>query len=119
MMQTHRSGMVPSILVVSPRAPLLTRLVPARQSSGRYFRIVPHAINKTELLESVQGECHGVPNNTVNQVVTTLLDTIVDNVATGEAVNITGFGKFERRCALVLHAQSAGRHTPWSSEHAS
>lgn len=53
-------------------------------------------MNKNALIDSIV-EQTGVHRKTVEQVLDTLLDTIVKNMQNGQAVNLTGFGKFSPR----------------------
>ena len=53
-------------------------------------------MNKASLIDSIV-EQTGVNRKTVEQIIDTLLDTIVKNMQNGEAVNLTGFGKFSPR----------------------
>ena len=53
-------------------------------------------MNKASLIDSIV-EQTGLNRKTVEQIIDTLLDTIVKNMQSGQAVNLTGFGKFSPR----------------------
>ena len=53
-------------------------------------------MNKTELIVAVAKESN-LKKNDVQNIVDNFLNTIIDEVAKGEKVQITGFGTFERR----------------------
>jgi len=53
-------------------------------------------MNKTQLIDAVAKEA-GLKKKDVEIVVETLIDTIINEVANGEKVQITGFGAFERK----------------------
>jgi len=53
-------------------------------------------MNKTQLIDAVTKEA-GMKKRDVEAVVENLLNTIISAVATGEKVQITGFGSFERK----------------------
>lgn len=53
-------------------------------------------MNKGELVDSV-AEKASVTKKTADSVVTALLDTIVETVASGDKVTLVGFGSFESR----------------------
>lgn len=52
-------------------------------------------MTKTELINKVS-EVSGLPKNTTGVAVENLFQVIMDTVANGEKVQITGFGSFER-----------------------
>ena len=64
---------------------------------------VTQAINKQEFIEAVKQNIKSSPgvkslsNSEFDQIVLGVFSTITTKVAAGETVNITGFGKFERR----------------------
>ena len=53
-------------------------------------------INKTQLIDAVAKESN-IKKRDVETVVENLINIIVDSVAKGEKVQITGFGSFERK----------------------
>ena len=53
-------------------------------------------MNKTQLIDSVAKES-SLKKREVEAVVETLLNTIINEVAAGNKVQITGFGSFERK----------------------
>lgn len=53
-------------------------------------------MNKSTLIDSIV-EQTGINRKTVEQLIDTLLDTIVKNMQNGNSVNLTGFGKFSPR----------------------
>ena len=53
-------------------------------------------MNKTQLIDAVAKDA-GLKKREVESVVESLINTIVDSVAKGEKVQITGFGSFERK----------------------
>jgi len=53
-------------------------------------------MNKTQLIDAVAKESN-LKKREVENVVENLINTIIDSVANGEKVQITGFGSFERK----------------------
>ena len=53
-------------------------------------------MNKTQLIDAVAKES-GLKKREVEAVVENLINKIIDEVANGEKVQITGFGSFERK----------------------
>jgi DNA-binding protein HU-beta len=53
-------------------------------------------MNKTQLIDAVVKESN-LKKRDVETVIESLLNTVMDEVAKGEKVQITGFGSFERR----------------------
>jgi DNA-binding protein HU-beta len=53
-------------------------------------------MNKTQLIDAVTKESN-MKKRDVEAVIENLINTIVDEVAKGEKVQITGFGSFERK----------------------
>ncbi len=53
-------------------------------------------MNKGELVDKVSSEA-GVTKKTADEVLTAVLDAIVETVAAGEKVTLVGFGSFEPR----------------------
>lgn len=53
-------------------------------------------MNKTELIAAV-AEKAGISKKDADSAVNTVLDTIVDTVASGDKVQLVGFGTFEPR----------------------
>jgi len=53
-------------------------------------------MNKTELIDTVAKEAN-IRKSDVAAIVESFLNTVADEVAKGEKVQITGFGSFERR----------------------
>ena len=53
-------------------------------------------MNKTQLIDSVAKDL-GLKKREVEPVVEKLIEKIIDEVANGEKVQITGFGSFERK----------------------
>ena len=53
-------------------------------------------MNKTQIIDAV-AKASELKKNEVQAVVENLLNTIMDEVAKGEKVQITGFGSFERK----------------------
>lgn len=51
-------------------------------------------MTKTELIKSV-GAKTGFSQKDISEVFDTIMNTIVDTVASGDSVNINGFGKFD------------------------
>ena len=51
------------------------------------------ALTKADIIESVHQQL-GFPKNTSNEVVEQLIETIKSNLASGEDVLVSGFGKF-------------------------
>lgn len=54
-------------------------------------------MNKTELIAAAYDKAHvgtGVSRNQVENTLNAVLDVMVEELASGGAVNITGFGKF-------------------------
>ena len=76
---------------------------------------VPQAINKQEFITAVKDNVKSSPaigsltNVEFEQVVMGVFKTITTKVAAGESVNITGFGKFERRYVPLFQAAPASR----------
>ena len=53
-------------------------------------------MNKTELISAVAKESN-IKKNDVDKIIGVFLDTVINEVAKGEKVQITGFGTFERK----------------------
>ena len=53
-------------------------------------------MNKTQLIDAVAKES-GLKKREVESVVENFINTIINEVANGEKVQITGFGSFERK----------------------
>lgn len=62
-------------------------------------------INKGDFIKKV-AEKNGISQNKANEMVNTILDAIKDELVAGNAVNFTGFGKFE----VVNRAAREGRN---------
>ena len=67
-------------------------------------------MNKTELISKVS-EVTNLPKNTNEFIINKLFDVIMDTVASGEKVQITGFGSFEKR-----HRDARTGHDPRTKE---
>jgi len=67
-------------------------------------------LNKSDLIRLVSEKVE-MPKKDVEEVVNTLINSIVDTVAAGEKVQLVGFGTFERR----FRAERKGRN-PQSGE---
>lgn len=52
-------------------------------------------MNKTDLVKNVAGQIDGVTQKDVAVLIDTVLETIVNTVASGEKVSLAGFGTFE------------------------
>lgn len=66
-------------------------------------------MNKTELIAATYDKAHvstGVSRNQVDGVLNAALEVILEELASGSAVNITGFGKF----AVKATAARTGRN---------
>jgi DNA-binding protein HU-beta len=53
-------------------------------------------MNKSELVEAIASKSH-VTKKDADAILTTLLDTVVEAVSSGNKVSLTGFGSFEQR----------------------
>jgi nucleoid DNA-binding protein len=53
-------------------------------------------IGRTDLVETLVAK-HGLPKSKANEIITTLVEEIQNQVANGNSVTITGFGTFEGR----------------------
>lgn len=75
----------------------------------------PQAINKQEFITAVKDNVKSSPaigdltNIEFEQIVMGVFKTITAKVAAGESVNITGFGKFERRSVPMFEADLVAR----------
>lgn len=63
-------------------------------------------MNKGELIDRMHEECPGLSRYRVEQLLNLVLDTVVEEVAAGEKVQITGFGSFES----TQRAERTGRN---------
>ena len=52
-------------------------------------------MNKTDLIKNVSTQIEGATQKDVTVIVDTVLETIVNTVASGEKVSLAGFGNFE------------------------
>ena len=52
-------------------------------------------MNKTDLIKNVSAQIEGATQKDVAVIVDTVLETIVNTVASGEKVSLAGFGNFE------------------------
>ena len=52
-------------------------------------------MNKTDLIKNVSTQIDGATQKDVAVIVDTVLETIVNTVASGEKVSLAGFGNFE------------------------
>lgn len=52
-------------------------------------------MNKTDLIKNVSTQIEGATQKDVAVIVDTVLETIVNTVASGEKVSLAGFGNFE------------------------
>ena len=52
-------------------------------------------MNKTELIKNVSTQIEGATQKDVAVIVDTVLETIINTVASGEKVSLAGFGNFE------------------------
>ena len=91
---------------------------------------MPQALNKTEFVAAVKESIKptaavtALSNPDFERIVFGVFDTITDRVANGETITITGFGKFERRCAdmctpvksLLLSQTGPGQALPLTAE---
>lgn len=88
-----------------------------RQRTGlrcqRALAATPQAVNRSEFaqlvktktiqmqsskeLQKASSKVVGLSDREFEEVVKAVFDTVVETVASGESVNLTGFGKFERR----------------------
>ena len=63
-------------------------------------------MNKTDLIKNVSAQIEGATQKDVAVIVDTVLETIVNTVASGEKVSLAGFGNFE----VVERAARKGRN---------
>ena len=63
-------------------------------------------MNKTDLIKNVSAQIEGATQKDVAVIVDTVLETIVNTVASGEKVSLAGFGNFE----VVERAARTGRN---------
>lgn len=104
MLQHQRPACQGSVSAGPSRQLLLTRPC-TRPRSRRAAAVAGQAINRAEFSKLVQqkteasqsGRIKEMSSKEVDEVVKATFDTVVDSVAKGDTVTITGFGKFERR----------------------
>lgn len=63
-------------------------------------------MNKTDLIKNVSAQIDGATQKDVAVIVDTVLETIINTVASGEKVSLAGFGNFE----VAERAARTGRH---------
>ena len=63
-------------------------------------------MNKTDLIKNVSAQIEGATQKDVAAIVDTVLETIVNTVASGEKVSLAGFGTFE----VTERAERNGRN---------
>ena len=63
-------------------------------------------MNKTDLIKNVSAQIEGATQKDVAVIVDTVLETIVNTVASGEKVSLAGFGTFE----VTERAERNGRN---------
>ena len=63
-------------------------------------------MNKTDLIKNVSAQIEGATQKDVAIIVDTVLETIVNTVASGEKVSLAGFGTFE----VTERAERNGRN---------
>lgn len=103
-LQHQRPACQGSVSAGPSRQLLLTRPC-TRPLSRRAAAVAGQAINRAEFSKLVQqkteasqsGRIKEMSSKEVDEVVKATFDTVVDSVAKGDTVTITGFGKFERR----------------------
>ena len=52
-------------------------------------------MNKTDLIKNVSAQIDGATQKDIAVIVDTVLETIINTVASGEKVSLAGFGNFE------------------------
>ena len=104
MLQHQRPACQGSVSAGPNRQLLLTRPC-IRPRSPRAVAVAAQAFNRADFVKLVQqkteasksGRIKEMNLQEVEELVKVTLDTIVDTVAKGDTITITGFGKFERR----------------------
>ena len=104
MLQHQRPACQGSVSAGPSRQLLLTRPC-IRPRSRRAAAVAAQALNRADFVKLVQqkteasksGRIKEMSLQEVEELVKVTLDTIVDTVAKGDTITITGFGKFERR----------------------
>ena len=100
-MLQHQSPACQGSVSAGPNRQLLL----TRPRSPRAVAVAAQAFNRADFVKLVQqkteasksGRIKEMNLQEVEELVKVTLDTIVDTVAKGDTVTITGFGKFERR----------------------
>ena len=69
-------------------------------------------MNKTDLIKNVSAQIEGATQKDVAIIVDTVLETIVNTVASGEKVSLAGFGNFE----VAERAARTGRNPQTGAE---
>ena len=69
-------------------------------------------MNKTDLIKNVSTQIEGATQKDVAVIVDTVLETIVNTVASGEKVSLAGFGNFE----VAERAARTGRNPQTGEE---
>lgn len=69
-------------------------------------------MNKTDLIKNVSTQIEGATQKDIAVIVDTVLETIINTVASGEKVSLAGFGVFE----TVERAARKGRNPQTSEE---
>ncbi|DBB13565.1 TPA: hypothetical protein ACH3X3_000599 [Trebouxia sp. C0006] len=104
MLQHQRPACQGSVSAGPSRQLLLSRPC-IRPRSCRAATVAAQAVNRAEFVRLVQqkteasqrGRIKELNLQEVEEVVKATLDTVVDTVARGDSITLTGFGKFERR----------------------
>jgi len=104
MLQHQRPACQGSVSAGPSRQLLLTRPC-IRPRCRRAAAVAAQAVNRAEFVKLVQQKTEvsqsrrisEMSPQEVEEVVKAMFDTVVDTVAKGDTVTITGFGKFERR----------------------
>ncbi len=104
MLQHQRPACQGSVSAGPSRQLLLSRPC-IRPRSCRAATVAAQAVNRAEFVRLVQqkteasqrGRIKELNLQEVEEVVKATLDTVVDTVAKGDSITLTGFGKFERR----------------------
>ncbi len=103
MLQHQRPACQGSVSAGPNRQLLLT--TPCIRPRSRRAAVAAQALNRADFVKLVQqkteasksGRIKEMSLQEVEELVKVTLDTIVDTVAKGDTITITGFGKFERR----------------------
>ena len=67
-------------------------------------------MNKAELVE-ILAETHNIPKTHANAYIDTILGTIMNSVASGNAVGLTGFGTFDQTEWKARHGYNPAKKT--------